>query len=123
MALGKGRDPRYFLVHLGIEFHGARSERIEAGVDSEIALREGNVMADHVELRKFGQAAIGAHPGGRERRQRHIYCREFDTVSPRYAQFVDGRYCASVHRTASARAPTSMSILARVLTSVTAINM
>src|SRR5215831_13087667 len=43
------------LVDPWVVFHGARAERIEARVDTEVARRELREMADELELRHLGQ--------------------------------------------------------------------
>ena len=91
MRLGEARDPRDLLVLLGIEFHGAGAERIEAGVDAEIALRQREIVAHDIELRQLRQPAIVAQLGRRQRRLRHVRLRQVDAVPAGHAQLVDGR--------------------------------
>ena len=124
MRLGEAGQPRDLLVDLRVVLHGAGAERIESGIDAEIALRQRKVVPHHVELRQFRQAGIGAPFVRRQRGLRHVAGRQIGAVPAGHAQLVDGGngVCVS-HRTASASPRTSRSMLVRALTSVTAISM
>ena len=123
MGLGEARKPRDLLVDLGVEFHRAGAERIEAGVHAEIALRQREVVSHHIDLRQLRQSAIGAQPGRGQGGQRDIRRRQIDAVPAGHAQLVEGRDLVADHLAASPSAATSRSMLARVLTSVTAMSM
>jgi hypothetical protein len=59
------------LVHLGVEFHGARAERIEAGVDGVVELAQVHVVAGQLRLGDLGEmGAVDAELVGRNPRQR-----------------------------------------------------
>ena len=96
MSVGEAREAGDRLVLLGIVFHGAGAERIEAAVDAEIALRQREVMAHHLELGELRQSAVGARIL-RQRRRRHIERRQIDAAAPRHARFIDGRNGAGFH--------------------------
>ena len=53
MRKSKARRPRELLVQPRIVFHGARSERIQAGVDRDIQLRQAREVPDDVDFGDF----------------------------------------------------------------------
>src|SRR5262245_38280860 len=123
MSLGEGREPRDLLIDLGIVFHGAGAERIEAAIDPEITLRQREIVPHHIELRELGEAVIFAQVGCWNLRLRHVGLRQIDATSAGDAELVERRSGVAAHRAASLSACTRRSMLARVLTSVTAISM
>ena len=68
---GQRRDP---LVELRVVLHRARAERVEAGVEVEVAAREPVVVADDLRLGDLGQARrlarAAAAPGSAPRSAR-----------------------------------------------------
>ena len=66
---GEAGQPGGPLVELGIELHRARAQRVEAGVDREVQLREVDVVADDLGLVELGQprgidpTGLGRDPG------------------------------------------------------------
>ncbi len=123
MGFGEGRQAGDLLVDLRVVFHGAGAERIEPGIDPEIALGERKVMSHDIDLRQFRQLAIRAQFVGRELSLWHVGRRQVDAVPAGHAQFVDGRNCGVNHRATSPSARTSRSMLARGFISVTATSM
>ena len=132
MGFGKSGQPRDLLVDLRIVFHGARAERIEAGVDAEVALRQRQKVAHHVELGELRQIAVGGKLGLRQRRLRHVGRRQVDAASPAHAELVERRDDGSSpslcrHRSTylaiCSRPATRRSTAARGCSSVTAISM
>src|SRR5579864_136949 len=62
MDVGKARQPRDLLVDTRIVLHRARAERIDAGVDRIILLRQARVVADHLRLAQARQADLPLSP-------------------------------------------------------------
>ena len=60
MDVADARQPGHVLVDARVVFHGAGAQRVEDGVDGEVALREMREVADDVQLTHFGQAQIRA---------------------------------------------------------------
>ena len=56
MHLRKTREPNCLFVHLGVVFHRARAERINAQVYAVIFLREACEMPHDIHFAHFGQA-------------------------------------------------------------------
>ena len=50
MQRGKCRHCCYLFVYLGIVLHSTASQRVEAGIDAEVHLREVGIVAYHVNL-------------------------------------------------------------------------
>jgi hypothetical protein len=97
VRVGKSRKPRDLLVDLGIEFHGAGAERVEAGIDAEVTLRQRKMVPHHVELRQFGQAEIGVQRVRRQCCLGHVARRQIDAMPARHAQLVDGGNGLAAH--------------------------
>src|SRR6185437_14797760 len=56
MEVGEARQSRQLLVEPRIVLHGARAQRIEAGVDGVVLLRQPGEMAYHLRLAEARQA-------------------------------------------------------------------
>ncbi len=76
MGEGEPWKPRRVLVHLGIVFHRAGAQRVEAGVHGMIQLREAHEVADRLKLRNLRQIQRLAHKAIRKLRLRHIRSRQ-----------------------------------------------
>src|SRR5262245_29243281 len=123
MGFREGWKPCDLLVDLGIIFHGAGAERIDAAVDTEIALGQRKIVPHHLKLRHFRQAAILTQLGGWKLRHRHVGLWHVNAMPAGNAQLIERRSYASAHRLTSLKALTSRSMFARELTSVTASSM
>ena len=89
MQRGEAGDARRHLVHLRVILHGARAERVEAGVDAVVQLRQAHVVAHQVDLGHLGHRQIGALAACRQRRLWHIAIGEADGAAARLADIVD----------------------------------
>ncbi len=55
VKLGEAGERRHLVVDLGVVLHGARPQRIEAGVDAVVEMGQAGVVAHHLRLGDFGQ--------------------------------------------------------------------
>jgi hypothetical protein len=97
VRLGEARHSRDRFVDFRVELHGAGAERIKARIHAEIALRQSEVVAHHIELRQLGQTAIRAHFLRWEIARGHVARRQVHSGASGRAQLIDGRYCV-VHQ-------------------------
>ncbi len=77
MDVGETRQPRQLFVEPRVVLHRARAERIEAGVDRIVLVRQPGEMANHLRLAETGQTDRAlpletAHPGADGRRLRQV---------------------------------------------------
>ena len=115
---GEPRERGEPLVDARVVLHRAGAERIEAGVDAEVAGRELGEVAHELELRHLGQARrLGAAELLRKlgRRRQVLVVRERRRAAARLRLLVD-----ELHRATSASTSASRSISSGVRRSVTA---
>ena len=118
------------LGDLRVVLHGARAQRVEAGVHAVVHLREPRVVAHQIDLGHLGQPGLGAAPRVlRDRHLRHVKRREperratrarpiHDRALPRRGILTADR--RSAHASTSASACANRSISSRERFSVTA---
>ena len=58
--LREAREPGHLFVPLGVVFHGAASEGIEAAIDPEVQLAQAGEVADKVQLPDFRYVQLAA---------------------------------------------------------------
>ena len=113
MQVGEPGQPDEPLVDARVVFHRAAAERIEAGVDAEVARRELGEVAQHLRLGELRQARrLLARKLGRHFGHRQVGLRHADAAPPRLRLLVDQLHAAS--------ASASRSISSTVRFSVTA---
>ena len=113
MQVREAGQPGEPLVDPRVVFHGAAAERIEPGVDPEVARRELGEVAQHLGLGELGQARrLGSAQLGRDLRDREPGRGDADPATARLRLLVDQLHGAS--------ASTSRSISPTVRFSVTA---
>ncbi len=126
VRLGEAGQAGHALVELRVVLHGARAERVEAAVDAEVALRQPQVVAHHVELRELGEAVVAAHELRGQRLLRHVAGGQIQAGAAGDAELVQGRLAHArppAPAVIAASARTSASTSERRCSSVTATSM
>jgi hypothetical protein len=113
----------HILIELGVVFHSAGAERVEARIHAEVTLREVRIVAHDLDLADLrqGRGLLAQHCGGNHAFQgfcRHIHGCHGGGSSPRRTEFKDERFDAAHART-SFKIETSVSMSSFVRVSVT----